>query len=335
MTFSKWPPTQWIPRFALAALLLGCDHADPFDGSVTDLGGPMQPGIPVRLTLNPLDDLNPSWLPDGSALLYSFEANAVRNFDQCLALLPPEGGTRRELCSTSAGHLDSTEVYGPAAVSDSGRLVYVFTQATPGRQIPNRQELRVATLSDPQTFQVLHPLPFTIDGFKIDAVANVFWLGETRIVYAGAYGIPNTTTDDTVIVLIDLATSSVTVIPGTTGTASVAHGADPDVIAFTTRGDSRVHGVALTTGALSVLHDFAPLSFPGDIAVEGDRLIAVLGSGLVDVDLMTGLQQPLTGPDAPPFIRLPALSVSGAVVVEGGASRQGPMDLWLYRAPPS
>ncbi len=289
----------------------------------------------MLLTLNPLDDLNPSWLPDGSALLYSFEDNAVHNFDQCLALLPPEGGTRRELCSTSAGHLDSTEVYGPSAASESGRLVYLFTQATPGRPIPNRQELRVATLSAPQTFEVLHPLPFNIDGFKIDAVTRVFWLSETRIVYEGSFGIPNTTTKDTVAVLIDLATPSRNVIPGTTGIASVVHGGDPDVIAFTKRGDSRVHRMALTSGVPSVLHDFAPLGVPGDIALQGNRLVAVLGSGLVDVDLATGREEVLTGPSAPPFIRHPALSVNGAVVLEGGAFNGGPMDLWLYRAPSS
>ena len=329
MIFRKRRISPSVLGPALAALVLGCSHADPFDTGVTDLDGPMQPGNPARLTLNPLRDQNATWLPDGSAILYTFEANAAHNFDRCLALLPRGGGTRRELCSTSAGHVDSTEVYGPSAVSDSGRLVYAFTQSVPGRQIPNHKELRVATLADPQTFEVLHPLPFGIDGFGIDSVLEVHWLGANRVVYLGTFGIPNTIMRDRIVVLIDLRSpAQPSVVPGTISVSSLAVGTDPDAIIITRPGDSRVYHLALASGQQTVLHDFAP-GFPGDIDVRMNRLVTVTDSTLITVDLSTGMSDTLVGDPGTPKLRSPAVSINGTVVAEGL------MDLWLFEAPSS
>lgn len=321
---------SWMLRLAPAALLLlGCDHAGPFAGGVSDLDGPMQPGNPARLTFNPLRDRNASWLPDGSAILYTFEANAAQNFDRCLALLQRGGGTRHELCSTSAGHLDSTEVYGPSAVSNSGLLVYSFTQSVPGRQIPNRKELRVATLADPQTFEVLHPLPFSIDGFGIDSVKDVRWLDANRVVYLGAYGIPNTIERDRIVVLIDLRSAAQpSAIPGTMSVHALAVGTDPDAIIVTRGGDSRVYHLALASGQETVLYDFAP-GFPGDIAVRMNRLVTVIDRTLISVDLSTGISDTLVSDPGTPSLRSPAVSIDGSVVAEGL------MDLWLFEAPSS
>ncbi len=329
MSSWKWRTAPWMLRLAPAVIALGCSHADPFDVGVTDLEGPMQPGNPARLTLNPLRDQHATWLPDGSAILYTFEANAVQNFDRCLALLPRGGGTRHELCSTSAGHVDSTEVYGPSAVSNSGQLVYSFTQSVPGRQVPNHKELRVATLADPQTFEVLHPLPFGIDGFGIDSVVDVHWLDANRVVYLGAFGIPNTIMRDRIVVLIDLRSpAQLSVIPGTTSVRSLAVGTDPDAIIITRSGDSRVYHLALASGQQTVLHDFAP-GFPGDIDVRMNRLATVTDSTLITVDLSTGMSDTLVGDPGTPKLRSPAVSINGTVVAEGL------MDLWLFEDPSS
>jgi len=329
MTFWNRRTTRWMLRLAPAAIALGCNHADPFDSGVTDLDGPMQPGNPARLTLNPLRDQNATWLPDGSAILYTFETDTVQNFDRCLALLPRGGGTRHELCSTSAGHLDSTEVYGPSAVSDSGRLVYSFTQSVPGRQIPNHKALRVATITDPQTFEVLHPLPFGIDGFGIDSVIDVHWLGANRVVYLGTFGIPNTIMRDRIVVLIDLRSpAQPSVVPGTMSVRALAVGTDPDAIIITRSGDSHVYRLALASGQETVLYDFAP-GFPGDIDVRMDRLVTVTESTLITVDLSTGTSDTLVGAPGTPKLGSPAVSVDGTVVAEGQ------VDLWLFETTPS
>ena len=319
-------PTLYLIPTAL--LLSACGHDEPFSSGPNDATGPRQPGVPARLTDNPGLDIHTSWLPDGSAILYTFETNPAQNSDQCLALLPKHGGARiREICNTSAGHIDSTEVYGPSAVSDSGLLAYVYTQSRPGRPVPSHHQLRVATLANPQTFTVVHPIPFSIDGFKIDTVLDIHWLSEQRLVYLGVYGIPNTINNDNIVVLIDLQSpTSMSVVPGTMSVTSLAVGSDPDAIVVKGRSDSRVYSLTLSSGDRTVLHDFAP-GFPGNIDVQMPRLVTVVGRTLITVDLTTGLSDTVVGAPPAQGLASPAVSITGAVVAEGSE------DLWLFEAP--
>jgi hypothetical protein len=319
-------PTLYLIPTAL--LLSACGHDEPFSSGPNDATEPRQPGVPAKLTDNPGLDIHTSWLPDGSAILYTFETNPAQNSDQCLALLPKHGGARiREMCNTSVGHLDSTEVYGPSAVSDSGRLLYAYSQSKPGRPVPSHHQLRVATLADPQNFMVVHPLPFSIDGFKIDAVIDAYWLSEHRLVYLGGYGIPNTARDDTIVVTIDLQSpTSMSVVPGTISVASLAVGSDADAIVFTRWQDSRVYSLTLSSVDRTVLHDFAP-GFPGNIDVQMPRLVTVVGRTLITVDLTTGLSDTVVGAPPAQGLASPAVSITGAVVAEGSE------DLWLFEAP--
>lgn len=70
-------------------LLAACGHDDPFATPPADRGQPFAPTSPVRLTFNPLDDRTPSWLPDGSGIVYSTEAPDRADHDRCIAVLPP------------------------------------------------------------------------------------------------------------------------------------------------------------------------------------------------------------------------------------------------------
>lgn len=310
-----------------AVLVTACGHSEPFTGMPQGTHTPRVPGVPAKLTDNPLVDQHPSWLPDGSAILYTFESSFVENLDRCLALLPPTGGTRtREICNTSAGQVDSTETYGPSAVSSSGQLAFLYTQSTPGRQPPNHRALRVAPLSDPQTFDMVHPLPFSVSGLTIDAVNDIHWLSQTRFAYLGEYSIPNTTARGTVVVLIDLRSSAPpAAIPGTTGVVSFGIGEAPETIILTRPGDSRIFQLALASGQEAVVYDFSP-GFPGDIAAQSQRLATTIGNTLITVDLSSQTSDTIIAADTSLRLRNPALSVSGAVVAESGS------DLWLFEA---
>ena len=95
-------------RIAFAAVLLSaCGHSEPFSSTPERNDGPLQPGNPAQITHNVRQDIRPNWLPDGSGVLYTYESGPVDNLDRCLAILPPEGGTRlTEICNSSVGHLD-------------------------------------------------------------------------------------------------------------------------------------------------------------------------------------------------------------------------------------
>ena len=62
----------------------------------------LDPTPPVRLTLNEGADRSPSWLPDGSGIVYSTQQLGRPDADVCLAELPPGGGTQvRLVCDLS------------------------------------------------------------------------------------------------------------------------------------------------------------------------------------------------------------------------------------------
>jgi hypothetical protein len=312
---------------ACGLLATACTHGEPSVSGPNDAAVPKEPGVPARLTYNPWVDLHASWLPDGSATLYSFEKSAVHHHDRCLALMPAHGGARRsEICNRSPGQVDSTEHYGPSAVSQAGRLAYGYTQATPGRRVPNHAHLRVATLADPQGYTVVHPLPMTIDGTRIDSILMLQWLGENRLAYLGAFGITNTTSRDRIIVAVDLApTVTAMVVPGTRSARSLAASTAVDSVAFTRRSDGRVYQQALSGGTPTVLHDFSP-GVPGHISIRDHRLATTAGTSVIVVDLLLGTSDTMVGDGGTPPLGNPALSLTGAVVVGGGG------DLWLFEA---
>jgi hypothetical protein len=71
------------------------------------------------------------------------------------------------------------------------------------------------------------------------------------------------------------------VIPGTDYASSVAVTSEPEVIYYTLGGDSRVYRRDLTTGAVTVFHDFGPGEIARDVAVFGARLVAVVGGSVL------------------------------------------------------
>ena len=334
-------------RIALAAVLLSaCGHAEPFGSTPERNEGPLLPGNPAQVTHNRFQDVRPSWLPDGSGILYTFQKSPVENSDQCLAILPPEGGTRlAELCSSSVGHLDSTEVYGSSAVSTTGQLAYSYAQSTQFQLAPDVTQLRVAPLTNPQDFTVVHSMPLDVEGTKVDGIGDLHWLSDTRLVYlaqAILYTSSGGATRDTTIsglavVLIDLQNFPAPVlVPGTMTATSVSLGEAPENIVYTLAGDSRVYHRQLATGATTVLHDFGVLGIARDAVIHANQLLAVVGGfvgfridpqlggiqtdfggPMYQVNLATGQQGQLPDGGVPRVFRHPAVSPTGAVAAEG------------------
>jgi hypothetical protein len=332
-------------RIALAAVLLSaCGHAEPFGSTPERNEGPLTPGNPAQITHNVFQDVRPSWLPDGSGILYTFQKSPVENSDQCLAILPPDGGTHlAQLCSNSVGHLDSTEVYRSSAISTTGQLAYSYAQSTQFQLAPEVTQLRVAPLTNPQDFTVVHSMPLDVEGTKVDGIGDLHWLSDTRLVYlaqAILYTSSGGATRDTTIkglavALIDLQNSPAPVlVPGTMTATAVSPGEAPETIIYTLAGDSRVYRRELVTGITTVLHDFGFSGIARDAVVHDGQLLAIvggfvifgvhpvlggiqtdLGGPMYQVDLGTGQQDQLPDGGLRVF-RHPAISPTGAVAVE-------------------
>src|SRR5260370_36140456 len=87
----------------LIAVLAACEHTSPFRPGLYAPTGPLGSGSPLRLTYNPGQDLTPTWLPDGSAILYARERLARPRPDHCLAPVPARvRAITRDLCGPLA-----------------------------------------------------------------------------------------------------------------------------------------------------------------------------------------------------------------------------------------
>ena len=105
----------------LALFLTGCNHTEPFTNEPgSDV--PFDPGPPARLTLNPANDANGTWLADGSGILYSAQQLDRADADVCLAELPPTGGSQRLLICDIPGDTNSTDAAQTPAAAADGRL---------------------------------------------------------------------------------------------------------------------------------------------------------------------------------------------------------------------
>ena len=69
---SSVTPARWTALGLLCLVISAsaCSHSEPFANPETG-EEPFDPGPPVRLTVNPAHDGSPSWLADGSGILYS------------------------------------------------------------------------------------------------------------------------------------------------------------------------------------------------------------------------------------------------------------------------
>lgn len=350
---------------ALALVLAACGHEGPLTPGAYSPHQPAGVGPVVRLTFNPGVDLGPSWLPDGSGILYTIERIDRNDLDRCLALLPAAGGTiEREICDALPSADDSVNAYTAAAVSSDGRLAYVRASAPLAvgwPKTPRTQELVVAPWDQPGVARVLRTIPYPGPSGRVhQAISQVSWLGGNALVFIGqkvdypalcnSCSLVDTLATGLEVVLLDFSgqTPVLTMLPGTDQASSVAT-AGNDTVYFTLNGDSRVFRLQVSNGSLSTAHDFGAGAIARDVAVRAGRLVAVVGGNvvfendttlglvqrdgggtLVAVDLASGAETILTPPTE--FYRHAALAPDGRhVVAEAVFGRT--TDLYLLEVP--
>ncbi|HXE56630.1 MAG TPA: hypothetical protein VNK43_01400 [Gemmatimonadales bacterium] len=327
------------------AALVACGHSEPLQPERHAPDTPRFPGLPRRLTLNRGDDGSPAWLADAGAILYTADWGDHPDRDRCLVELPPDGGAaRRTICHRAPGGDDSTDVYASAAASPDGRLAFLHVTSRPTDRAPVGASLRLATVADPAASTELLGLPRILpSGRPHSHLSQLQWLGTDalvylaeRFVYLGPPAGPDTLLLGIEVAHLSLGGGSPVLasVPGTTSATSVGAGETPGVIYYTLMGDSRIYRRVLSSGEVTVAHDFGG-RIARDVRRVGSRLLAVVGGkvavvadpalgayqrdeggGLVLVDPATGHETPLSAGQI--LFRRPAPAPAGArLVVEG------------------
>jgi hypothetical protein len=369
---------QWLPwagrggPLLVLAAIIGCGHTQPFESRPLDTDQPFAPGPPVQLTLNRGPDRGAAWLPDASAILYSTQLAGRGDNDVCLAVLPPAGGRQRALiCDFSPSGSTLTDAIESAAPANDGRLAFFAATSSIGAMLPGNQGLALSTLDDPSNSQNLISIPYTIPGGRLHGgISQLRWLGSDRLLYLGE----SVTTQrpcqgcaldtlrsgqDVVWIGPNDAVRIPHAVPGTDYASGVSPGQTEDDIYYTLGGDSRVYHQLLSSGAVSVVHDFADQGIARDVHVLGTRMAVIVGGRVTfGIDPTLGPFQWDSGGtlhvlsledgndiivDAPGLSRRPQLSPSGnAVIAEVYAVTSDPAgnptvnrsgDLYLFGVP--
>ncbi len=338
-------------RLALAGgafLVLACGHTEPFSSPPYGTTQPFDPTPPARLTLNTGPDRGASWLPDGSGILYSAQQPTRKDFDVCLAELPPDGGSQRRLvCDLSGSDSGQTNTFESPAAGTDGRLAFVQASGLVGNPNPSVERLAVAPGLDGSNAVEVQRIPYTLPGEPPHSgITQIRWLAEHRLVYlaeAVVYRTPCPTCPiDTIptgldVALLDLSApgASPVVLPATDFASGVSPGPTSDEVYYTLNGDTRVYRRVLSTGDQSIVHDFGAAGIARDVHVAGGRLTAVVGGrvhvvpdaelgqvqrdsgGIVHVvDLASDTDVSLV--DEPHLFRRPVLAPAGDRVVAEG-----------------
>jgi hypothetical protein len=334
--------------------LAACEHSQPFGAADTGSGPLPGTGTPIQLTYNLGQNHTPTWLPDGTGLLYSMERMDRPDHDRCLAELPAQGGqATRLICHLTSGGLDSVDVFETPAAAADGRLAFVYASSPviPPHRAPQVQALVLTSLPRPESLRVLQGIPYTSpSGVPHDGVSHLAWLGDSSLVYVGEHVDYADACDSLGCVLDTLHTgvevmrlmpgagaSTLSVIPGTSDASSVAP-AGTDTIYFTRNGDSRVYRRVLSSGVEDVVYDFGGPP-ARDVAKVGATLVAVVGGmdyytidsilgprvrdyggelHVVDMVRDTATVMGFSDLDHPIWFRRPALSPDGHLLVAEG-----------------
>lgn len=322
---------------------LACEHSSALSPADQGTAAPFAPGSPAQVTFSVGDDRTPSWLPDGSAIIYSSEQLDRRDHDRCFQFLPPTGGrVTRRACNLQPIALDdSTDRYESPAVSPSGDLIYTLARSWIGLQKGPRQALVLGTLAEPFAgASELTPIPyFASSGRTHSSISEISWAGPGRVVYLGqmlfyegSTFYPDTFYTGLDVVVGDIAAGGITLtaLPGTDYASGVSvDPADPTIIYFTLGGDSKVYRQSLASGERSVLYDFGPGHIVRDPQVSGRQLVAILdGSVLYHFEDAHGYVQRDEGGDlaivnlesgAMQLVQLPATLFRRPAIAPGGA----------------
>jgi hypothetical protein len=284
-----------------ALLALACGHTDPFGTPPFTTEQPFDPTPPVQLTLNQGADRSPSWLPDGSGIIYSSQQLGRPDTDVCLAELPPTGGSQRRLvCDLSRLGSDTNNAIESPVVAADGRLAFLKAASSIGGTNPFRERLVVAPGLDAANATEVQAVPYTPPGEPArSGVQALRWLDPTHLIFVGglaairracAFCVLDTIATGFKVDVLDLAGGTVpSPLAGTEQASGVALGQSADEIYFTLSGDTRVYRRAISTGETAVAHDFGSAGIARDVHVVGGKLAAVVGGRVsFSVDSLLG-----------------------------------------------
>jgi hypothetical protein len=283
--------THWSITLVLIAST-ACEHSSPAEPDPPSALPPISSGSPVRLTFNKADDRTPSWLPDGSGIIYSSERVDRNDRDRCLNVLPAAGGTiSASYCQLSPIHDDSTDLMESPAQHADGRLFYHRIVSWVGQQKLGASALVLGSRESPLQATVVQPLPYTAPNGRFhSSIRSPQWIGRDSVLYLaeqlfyeGSTFYPDTFYTGLDATILDLSGASprVEVVPGTDYASGVALGEDGQTIYYTLGGDSRVYRRSLSTGEVTTLYDFGAGTIVRDPQVRGTRLVAVVGGSVL------------------------------------------------------
>lgn len=337
----------------IVLLLAACEHPAPFRPEDNGRDGPLFPASIAQLTYSSGQDVIPEWLPDGSAFVYTAERSDRVDHDRCLAFMPDSGGTiSRYACPTVAPD-DSVHVLDEAAiVGDSIAYVRASTERFLQGIGPDRQELVVAPLAEPNAARLLQQIPFTTPwGATYDAISQLAWIGAAgnRLAFIGervtyprpcSSCLPDTVRTGVGLVLADVGTGPLvlTRMPDGDSASSLAVSANGDSIYFTKVGDSRVFRHTLSSVQTDTVLDFV-FGVARDVTVSSGLLAAVVGGnsgGPAASDrggflMLVNGASPVQLGDSSFLFRRPALSPSGDRLVVSATAGVPTADLWLFQ----
>lgn len=341
-----------MPRTPPLLLLLaaaGCAHSDSYPIGTDPSDGPFNLSPPVQVTFNFGQDLQPTWLPDQSGVIYSFELAGLAPLDRCLGVLPAAGGTRRaEKCYPGDLTTDTTDALQSPAPGPGGLVAWVETHGAAGHTAPDRSAIRLGRLPVSDSGRIIRPLPYLAGSGLLHATAtHLAWLSPDTLVYLGrdvlyTAACSNCKLDTLLtggdIVLLDVSDAVPTpiLVTGTNGANSVAVGTDGRTVYYTFPESSQVYRQTVDNGAVTIAHDFGVGRVVRDPRVVGNSLVAVVdgrtrlrnvppfppiqeddGGVLVHVNLTSGVETPLPVQGSNLFKR-PSLSASGQQLVAEG-----------------
>lgn len=321
---------SWTAVLLLAA---ACSHSeatlvDPSDRP--PLGDGSWPRV---LTTNVYDDRHPSWLPDGSGILYSTERADEKMHDRCIALLPAEGGSQRwRKCQTDGRYVDTTDVWEWPSMAPDGRILFMKTTGSKVMLKLGFARLSLAQSLDFSGARKVRSLPFfSTSGRQQLSTWTPRWLTPTKIAYLGVLEFwegesfaPDTFFTGNEVMTLDLFpdTAIFTVVPGTDLASSVNIDGDPDLIYYTISGDSIVYSRRLSSGVVTPIWNFGAGRIVRDVAIRGNTLVGIVDHAVFQQDSAHGWHQRDEGGD-----------IAVVDLATGDSLTYSRVPNWLFRHP--
>lgn len=178
-------------RLAVAAAIGGlaaCGHSEPFTTADRTNDGPFAAARMVRLTYAPGGDIQPSWSPNGTRIVYSY-IRGTPDGDRCLGILPIGGGTRQaEVCTPPLQGEGQRDAFTQGALDSDGRLVTNWHESAPTIRAPQAGAFLMTRADSVGGRMQLLPLLYSPPGTPRpwEYLLNPSWAGPGRIVALAA-----------------------------------------------------------------------------------------------------------------------------------------------------